>query len=307
MGRLDGRVAIVTGGGNGMGEAVARNLAAEGAKVVVSDIGVWNQGGIPDAQRVANDIIAAGGTAVYDTSDMSLFSGGEQVVKTAIDNFGKIDILCLIAGCIITGKVDEMTEAQFDKNINVNLKQCFNVCHHAVKYMKEAKYGRILVYASRGAFGSPDAPSQSCGYSAGKAGAVGFCSELAIELAPYGDFRVNCVMPAAASKLFPNERKAAYSGVPSPWPSTPDMPAPMTTYLCLEECPCTGELFYIAGTDVGLYPRDRKVLGYMHKGNYEKWTLDELCEQVPSAFGWYFETRPKTSNYDVTAGQDRSK
>lgn len=305
MGKLSGRVAIVTGSGNGMGEAVAKQLAQEGAKVVVNDIGVWNKYGIRDADRVVKDIVDAGGTAVADYSDVSRLETAKHIVDTAIENFGKIDILCLIAGTTSRAPIDEMSEKQFDKLISVNLKQCYNVCHYAAKYMKQQRYGRIVIYASRGAFGNPDSPTKSCGYSAGKAGAIGFSAELSLELRDCGDFRVNCVMPAAQSNLFPNAHKAAYGGVPSPWPSTPDMVAPMTAYLCLEECQADGELFYIAGTDVGIYPRDRKVMMNMHKGNHEKWTVEELCEQVPQCFGWYFDTLPEISDYDQTGGKGK--
>ena len=302
MSKLTGKVAIVTGGGNGMGEGVAKCLAAEGAKVVVNDIGTWNENGIHDADRVAKDIIAAGGDAIAEYSDVAYFDGGRKLVETAIEKYGKIDILCLVAGTTIRGKIDEMPEEDFDRCCNVNLKQLYNVCHFATKYMKQQKYGRIVVNASRGAFGNPDSPTKSCCYSASKAGAVGFTSELSLELRDCGDFKVNCVMPAAATKLFPNKIKAAYGGVPSPWPSTPDMPGPMTAYLCTDECQADGELFYIAGTDVGIYPRDRKVMMNMHKGNYEKWTVEELCDQVPQCFGWYFKTLPAISNYDQTGG-----
>ena len=301
MNKLTGRVAIVTGGGNGMGEAVARQLAAEGASVLVNDLGVWNEGGIRDADRVAADIVAAGGVAVADYSDVSRRETAANIVDAAIRAFGKIDILCLIAGTTSRAPIDEMTEEQFDRLINVNLKQCYNICHDAVKYMKQQKYGRIVIFASRGAFGNPDSPTRSCGYSAAKAGAIGFASELSLELRGCGDFRVNCVMPAAQSKLFPNAHKAAYGGVPSPWPSTPDMVAPMTAYLCLEECEADGELFYIAGTDVGLYQRDRKVLLDLRRAG-GAWDVDELCSMVPQTFGWYLATRPEISEYDQTAG-----
>lgn len=301
MGKLDGRVALVTGagtsGGPGMGEYAAKGLAAEGAKVVVVAHNFAN------AQRVSDEIIAAGGEALPVSADVSSFADGEKVVNAAIEKFGKLDIVCLVAGTTKQATIDEMTEDQFDYMVGVNLKQCFNICHFAAKNMKENGYGRIVIYASRGAFGAPEAPCHSCGYSASKAGVIGFCSELSLELADCeGDFKVNCVLPAAATKLFPNSRKAAYGGVPTPWPATPDMTEPMTTYLCLEECACTGEVFYIAGPDVGLYPRDRKVMGYMHKGNGEKWTVDELCEQVPGTFSWYFNTRPAKSNYVQAVG-----
>jgi 3-oxoacyl-[acyl-carrier protein] reductase len=228
---------------------------------------------------------------------VSSYSGCEELVTSTYEKFGKLDILCLIAGTIIKNPIDEMTEAQFDKVVAVNLKQCYNMCHFAAKYMKQQKHGRIVCYASRGAFGNFHAPTQSCCYAASKAGVIGFCSELAIELIPFGDIKVNCVLPGAQTKLFPNERKQSYGGVPGAWPSRPEMAAPMTTYLCTDECDCTGELFYIGGTDVGIYPRDRKVIGFMHKSDEQKWDLDELIKMVPEVFGWYFATRPAVSSY----------
>ena len=298
MGKLDGRVALVTGagtsGGSGMGEFAVKELAAQGAKVVVCAHSMKN------AVRVANEIIADGGEAVPFELDVASAEQNEQAVKLAIDTFGRLDVLCLVAGTTIQAPIDEMTKEQFTSMVDINLMQAFYLCHYAVPQMKKQKYGRIVVYASRGAFGVPEAPVKSCGYAASKAAAIGFCAEVAIEAESWdGDFRVNCVLPAAATALFPNQRKAAYGGTPSPYPAGPEMTAPMPVYLCSEECVCNGEVFYVAGTDVALFPRYPKAIGYMHKGNYEKWTVDELAEQVPGAFGWYFETRPHKSNYDM--------
>lgn len=286
MGRFDGKVAIVTGGGNGMGRHIALMLAAEGAKVVVNDINTW---GPEDAQNVAKEINDAGGIAVANVGDIGTMEGGKAAVQAAIDNFGKIDLLALIAGTVIKKSVDEMTEGEYDRVCNTNAKGIFSVVHYAAPYLKEQGYGRICIFASRAAFGN----GKSCAYSAGKAGAMGLGAELGYELTPFG-IKTNTILPAAVTNLFPAS-KAAYDATPKPWPEGPDMTAPFACWLLSEECCCSGEFFFCAGTDVCLYPRSRTPIGIIRKGNYEKWTLDELDHMIPETFGWYFDTKASKS------------
>ena len=286
MGRFDGKVALVTGGGNGMGKWIAKMLASEGAKVVVNDINTW---GANDAQDVVAEIVADGGIAVANVGDIGTMEGGKAAVQTAVDNFGKIDILACIAGTQIKKPVEELTEEEYDRVTNTCAKGIFSVAHYAVPYMKEQGYGRILIYASRAAFGT----GGSAAYCAGKGGAMGIGAELGYELTPFG-IKVNTILPAAVTNLFPRS-KSAYDGTPKPWPEGPDMTAPFSCWLLSEECCCSGEFFFCAGTDIGLYPRTRMPVGLIRKGNYEKWTLDELDKMIPETFDWYFSTKAAKS------------
>lgn len=286
MGRFDNRVAIVTGGGNGMGRWIAKTLAAEGAKVVVNDINTWSP---DDCDNVVKEINEAGGTAVACIGDIGTMEVGKACVDTAIEHFGKIDIIACIAGATMRKPIEETTEEEYDKTVATCAKGIYTVVHYAAPYLKEQGYGRILIYASRAAFGN----GKSVAYSAGKAGAMGIGAELGYELTPYG-IKTNTILPAAVTNLFPAS-KSAYDGTPKPFPEGPDMTAPFSCWLLSEECCCSGEFFFCAGTDVCLYPRSRTPIGIIRKGNYEKWTMDELDNMIPETFGWYFDTKQSTS------------
>ena len=286
MGRFDGKAGIVTGAGNGMGEQIAKMLASEGAQLVINDINTWAK---DDCERVTREINEAGGKAVACPGDVGQFETGDKLVKCALENFGKIDFLALIAGTQIKKNVDELTEKDWNYVTNTCAKGIFDVVHFAAPHMKKQGYGRILIYASRAAFGT----GGSAAYCAGKGGAMGIGAELGYELTPFG-IKTNTILPAAVTNLFPKS-KSAYDGTPKPWPEGPDMPAPFSCWLLSDECCCSGEFFFCAGTDIGLYPRTRMPLGLIRKGNYEKWTLDELDKMIPETFNWYFSTKAEKS------------
>lgn len=300
MNAVKGRAAVVAGAGQGMGRATALLLAAEGAKVVVNDIAILkDQGNKRAADLVVEEIIAAGGEAVANYDDISTMEGGEKIIKQCVDTYGKIDILAIVAGIMNRKTFYEEQEEDWDRVMNVNVKGYFSLAHAAAPYMRDQGYGRIVMYSSKGAFGN----GKSAVYSASKAAVMGFVAELGYELAPEG-IKVNCIFPSAVTTLFPGS-KEAYGGTPKPSPATPDMVAPMTVYLCSEKCTCTGEYFYIGGCDVGLYPRERKPLSLIRKGNEEKWTIEELNEMIPETFGWYLETKQAAASnkYAGTAAQ----
>lgn len=291
MGSCEGRVAIVTGGGNGMGRAAAHLLAKEGAKVVVNDVAASKvEPGKMCADIVAEEIRAMGYDAVSSNDDLADPATGEKLVKLAVDTYGTVDILCMVAGAT-TGPmlIEDMSVELFQKIVNINTTSMFALMHHAVPIMKEKGYGRIVAFASRAAFGG----AHSAAYSASKGGVMGLVAEQGFELSKYG-IKVNCILPSAVTGMFPKS-KVAYDGTPRPAPEGPEPTAPMTVYLCSEACDPTGEYFYVSGCDVGLYPRNRLPVGLIRKGNEVIWTVDELVKMVPETFGWYFATRPGDS------------
>ena len=288
MNQVKDRIAVVCGGGQGMGKATALLLAQEGATVLVNDIATIDGRKVADV--TVEEIIAAGGKAVANYDDISTMEGGKKIIGQCIETFGRIDILALVAGIMNRKDFYTVEEADYDKVMGVNVKGYFSLIKAAAPYMKEQGYGRIVCYSSKGAFGN----GKSAIYSASKAAVMGLVAELGYELTPEGIY-TNCIFPSAVTTLFPGE-KEAYGGTPKPDPATPDMVAPMTVYLCSEACKVSGEYFYIGGCDVALYPRERLPIGVVRKGNGEKWTVDELTKVIPETFDYYFETKKASAS-----------
>jgi NAD(P)-dependent dehydrogenase (short-subunit alcohol dehydrogenase family) len=229
---LDGRVAIVTGSGRGIGREFALCLASEGASVVVNDVGVSldGQGGDEDpAANVVREIEAAGGKAVANYDSVSDFEGAKRLVQTAVDSFGQLDILVNNAGIVRDKSLVKMEESEFDAVIAVHLKGTFNCARHAAPIMKEAGYGRIINITSsaglRGNFGQTN-------YGAAKAGIMGMTFIWALELGRYG-ITSNAVAPAGNTRMTASlfER----SGAEPPPESNPALNAPIVAYLASEE------------------------------------------------------------------------
>ena len=211
-GLLEGRVAIVTGAGRGIGAGVARLFGAEGAKVVVADMGVSVDGTGEDkspAEQVAEDIKKAGGEAVVNTYDVSDFRSGEAMIRQAVDTFGSIDILVNNAGIVRDRTLLKMTPEDYDAVIAVHQKGTFNCTRHAAPLMREAGYGRIVNITSsaglRGNFGQTN-------YGAAKAAIMGMTFVWALELGRYG-ITVNAVAPAGLTRMTENLFGAQTSNV----------------------------------------------------------------------------------------------
>ena len=155
---LDGKVAIVTGSGRGIGAGVAKALANEGAKVIVNDIGAALDGeGLSNtpAEQVVDEIKSSGGEAVPNYTDISTMEGGESVVQTAVDTYGQLDIVVTVAGILRDRMIFNMTEEEWDDVVRVHLKGTFTVCKHAAILYRQQRSGRIVTFASEsGLFGN---------------------------------------------------------------------------------------------------------------------------------------------------------
>ncbi|WP_240436867.1 SDR family NAD(P)-dependent oxidoreductase [Streptomyces sporangiiformans] len=198
--RFDGRVAIVTGAGGGLGREHALLLASRGARVVVNDIGGSMAGeGVDDAPAAAvvEAIRERGGQAVADSHSVATPEGGRDVVRTALDAYDRIDIVVNNAGILRDKPFHEMTPDQLDPVIDVHLKGAFHVTVPAWSVMREQGYGRVVnTTSAAGLLGS----ARKSGYGAAKAGLLGFTRVLAVEGAAHG-IRVNAVAPVAATRM----------------------------------------------------------------------------------------------------------
>src|SRR5256714_10187390 len=232
MGVLDGRVAVVTGAGRGIGREFALCFAREGARVVVNDVGVSLDGrGTEEdpAAEVCKEIEAFGSHGVPNYDSVSDFDGARRIVHTAVDAFGTIDILVNNAGIVRDKTLVKMDEADFDAVIAVHLKGTFNCTRHAAEVMKDKAYGRIVNITSsaglRGNFGQTN-------YGAAKAGIMGMTFAWSLELGRYG-ITVNAVAPAGATRM----TAALYerSGQEPPPEEDPALNAPLVAYLASEQ------------------------------------------------------------------------
>lgn len=243
--RFDGRVAIVTGAGGGLGRSHALLLASRGAKVVVNDLGGSRDGsgaGTNMADQVVNEIKAAGGEAVADYHGVDTAAGGEAIVKTALDAFGKVDILINNAGILRDRAFHNMTEEDWDKVVAVHMKGAFDVTQPAIRVMRQNNYGRIVFTTSgAGIFGN----FGQANYSAAKMAVCGMMNTLKLEGAKY-NILVNTIAPIAASRLTedilpPNILERL----------RPELVSPIVCYVCSEECAETGSIFTAGGGHFG--------------------------------------------------------
>ncbi len=303
---LEGKVIAMTGAGRGIGRECALLAASEGARVIVNDPGVNPDGSGHDdgpAAQVVEEIKKAGGQAVANFADVSTMDGGESVIRTALDTYGKLDGLINLAAILRDRMVFNLTEQEWDDVIRVDLKGHFTTIKPAAVVMRQQRYGRIVNYSSVSGL---NGNSGQANYGAAKAGVAGLTRVAARDLGRYG-VTVNCIAPGASTRLtatVPDSARelrasrgigaaqgastvaaaqtaAAAAAAAASAMRGPDMVAPMTVYLLLDEAwNINGRIFQVSGGHVGLlqdmYPPFRNIY------KPAKWTLDELRQAVPS-------------------------
>ena len=301
-GRLEGRVAIITGSGRGIGQGIAKLMGAEGAAVIVNDFGgnLDGTGGEQSpAQETVNAIKAAGGKASPNYGDVSKHADARAMVQQALDEYGRVDIMCHVAGILRDRMVFNMTEEEWDAVLGVHLKGAFNMARAAVEPMLKQQYGRMLFFSSGSGLGS----SGQANYSAAKEGMVGLARSLARELGPYG-IAVNAIYPGGATRMTASVPSAsrdirARSGIASGGgaaqaprqdfsnldaalgtPRDPGNNAPPVTWLCSEAGGAvSGQVIGTSGWQTSRYSIRQAIRSISAP---RRWTVEELSDIVPN-------------------------
>jgi NAD(P)-dependent dehydrogenase (short-subunit alcohol dehydrogenase family) len=288
MGALDGRVAIITGAGRGIGREHALLFAREGASVVVNDLGGDSDGTGADAgpaHEVVAEIRAAGGTAVANGDGVSDWAGAQRLVQQAIDEFGRLDIVVNNAGILRDGFIPGLTEQHWDAVIDVHLKGHFAVLHHAAVYWKTQSKAGETVRASVINTASPSGTfmpnAGQANYGAAKAGIAAMTLVAADELERYG-VRVNAIAPVARTRLtLQTPGMGAIFAVPVEEGQfdafSPANISPLVAYLATADCPHTGKLFGVTGGNIQEFKTWSAVNSIDTDG---PWTIDEIAART---------------------------
>ena len=284
-GVLEGKVAIVTGSGRGIGRGVAILMAQEGAKVVVVDPGAeldGSGGSIAIADSVVDEIRASGGQAVPCYESVATMEGGEAIVQSALDNFGKLDIVVTCAGILRDRMLFNMTEQEWDSVIAVHLKGTFTVVKHAAILFRQQRSGRIITFSSEsGLIGN----SGQANYGAAKSGIAGFTKVVARDMGRYGvtansiapraNTRMTSDIPSAASQIRAAQGVAAIEGEDDLESADPDDIAPFTVFLASDyAADVNGQTFLVYGGVVSLMSQPRPERSIFN--GEERWDLEKL-------------------------------
>jgi len=289
MGALDGRVAIITGAGRGIGREHALLFASEGAKVVVNDLGGALDGsageGTP-AEQVAAEIKALGGEAIANHDNIADWAGGENLIKQAVETFGDLHVLVNNAGILRDRVLVNLSEDDWDSVIHVHLKGHFVPTRHAAAYWREqAKAGKtvkasiINTSSTSGLLGNVGQSN----YGAAKAGIAAFTVIIAEELARYG-VRANAIAPAARTRMTESTpglsdvvAKPTDAAVFDAW--DPANISPLVATLAMEDCASNGQVYFVQGGTVRLF-RNWTMTETLEKN--DRWDVSELAEKLPT-------------------------
>ncbi len=290
MGALDGRIAIITGAGGGLGREHALLFAQEGAKVVVNDLGGNVDGSGEDrsaAQKVVDEIRAMGGEAVENHDNVAEWEGAQRLIQTAIDTFGDLHVLVNNAGILRDRVLVNMSEAEWDAVIHVHLKGHFAPTRFAAAYWREqSKAGKevnaaiINTSSTSGLLGNPG----QANYGAAKSGIATFSQIVAMELKRYG-VRSNAIAPAARTRMTESTpglsdvvKKPEDAATFDAW--NPANVSPMVAYLATADCPFSGEAFLVQGDTVQRF--QPWTLSEKITNNEERWTVAQLQQAAPT-------------------------
>ena len=292
MGSLDGRVALITGAGRGIGREHALLFAREGAKVVVNDLGGANDGSGSDrttAQEVVDEIVAAGGEASANTDDISTWDGAKRLVEQAVETFGGLDVVVNNAGILRDGFVASLDEDDWDAVVNVHLKGHFAVMRQAAAYWRDqSKAGQqpnaaVINTASASGVTVPNAGQAN--YGAAKAGIAALTLVAAQELERYG-VRVNAIAPIARTRLTlatPGMGAVFAAGAEDATGHDlfdPSNISPLVAYLAAGDCPVNGAVFAVQGGSI------QELAGWSVTREIETeglWRIDDIAERLPAA------------------------
>jgi NAD(P)-dependent dehydrogenase (short-subunit alcohol dehydrogenase family) len=266
--RFDGRVAVVTGAGRGLGRSYALLLASQGAKVVVNDSGGSLTGDGSDAgpaDEVVREITTAGGEAVASIESVATPEGGRAIIDAALDRYGRIDILVHNAGNVRRASLKEMTYDDFEAVVDVHLRGAFHVVRPAFGPMCQAGYGRVVLTSSIGGlYGNHEVAN----YAVAKAGVIGLSNVAALEGAA-SDVKSNVIVPAAVTRMAEGIDTSAYP------PMGPELVAPVVGWLAHESCSITGEVL------VALAGRVAKAVVTETPGVYRpSWSIADVGDHI---------------------------
>ena len=267
--RYDGRVAVITGGGRGLGRSYALLLAAKGAKVVVNDNGSAIVGEGSDAgpaQQVVDEIRAAGGEAVASTDTVATAEGGAAIVQCALDSFGRIDALIHNAGNVRYGTLDAISYDDFKAVSDVHLRGAFNVVRPAFPLMRAQNYGRVVLTSSiGGVYGN----NRCVNYAMAKSSMIGLANVIALEGEAH-DVKANVIVPSAVTRMADGLDISQYP------PMEPELVAPAVAWLCHEKCSLSGEMIAAIGGRVA------RAFIAETRGVYQpSWTVEQVDAAMP--------------------------
>jgi NAD(P)-dependent dehydrogenase (short-subunit alcohol dehydrogenase family) len=285
---FEGRVAVITGAGRGLGRAYAHLLAERGASVVVNDLGGTKEGDGADpepAGRVAEEIVEAGGAAIPETSDVSRVAGGKALIDAALEEFGRIDIVINNAGNIRWGGLPEADADNLASHLAVHVGGSFNTTRAAWPHLVDRGYGRIVMTTSTGMFGLVD----NLGYATAKAAVVGMTRSLSVAGRAHG-IGVNLIAPNAWTRMGGADPMAQGTR-PPPKQMEPELVSPMVAFLAHESCDVSGEI-YLAGA--GRFARIfiAATQGYVSRRSGQP-TIEDVAEHwttINDEAGYYIPT-----------------
>ena len=296
--RFDGRVAVITGAGRGLGRAYAELLGSLGCKIVVNDNGSAIKGEGSDAtpaQDVVAAIKAAGGEALANADSVATPEGGRAIVQAALDAWGRIDVLIHNAGNVRYGTIRELSDEDLNAVLDVHLKGAFHVVRAAMGPMCDAGYGRVVLTSSiGGVYGN----NRCVNYAMAKSGMIGLNNVIALEGEEF-NVKSNVIVPAAVTRMADGLDTSLYP------PMGPELVAPMVGWLAHEDCSVSGEVYAaVAGRMAEMYIAETS-------GAYQpSWTIDDVAANIatirdksdPKVFGLHGHVDHLTYSFGMARG-----